>query len=67
LRRFAQVLLKPGHTKWVVSFPYGVAREPSYNILSKRFAYYLRYATGKKGIMLIFLMLQLSHIQTWGR
>jgi hypothetical protein len=39
--------------------PNKVAREPNYNILSKRTAYYSRYATEKEGVMLGFLMLQL--------
>jgi hypothetical protein len=57
--RFAQALLKPGLARWKVSFPYGVAREPNYKILSEQMVYYSRYATRKKGVMLGFLMLQL--------
>jgi hypothetical protein len=59
LCQFTQALLKSGLTRWKVSFPYEVEREPNYNILSERMAYYLRYATGKKCVMLGFLMLQL--------
>jgi hypothetical protein len=49
----------PGLARRKVSFPYKVAREPNCNILSERMAYYSRYATGKKGVMLGFSMLQL--------
>jgi hypothetical protein len=53
------VLLKPGFARQKVSFPYGVAREPNYNILLEWMAYYSRYTTRKKGVMLGFSMLQL--------
>jgi hypothetical protein len=56
---FTHALLKLGFARRKVSLPPRVAREPSYNILSERMAYYSRYATGKKGLMLEFLMLQL--------
>jgi hypothetical protein len=36
-----------------------MARELNYNILSERMAYYLRYATRKKNVMLGFSLLQL--------
>jgi hypothetical protein len=36
-----------------------MARELNYNILSERMAYYLRYATRKKSVMLGFSLLQL--------
>jgi hypothetical protein len=62
LCQFAQALLKLGLARWKVSFPYDVASELNYNILSERIVYYLRYAIGKKGVMLGFSMLQLSHI-----
>jgi hypothetical protein len=42
-----------------VSFPYGVAREPNYNILLEWMAYYSRYITRKKCVMLGFSLLQL--------
>jgi hypothetical protein len=54
LCRFAQTLFKAGLARWKVSFPYGVAREPNYNILSERMMYYSRYATRKKCIVLWF-------------
>jgi hypothetical protein len=57
--RFAQPHLKPGFATWKVSFPYEVAREPNYNILSERMEYYSRYATGKKGVIFGFSLLQL--------
>jgi hypothetical protein len=39
-------------------FPYRVAREPNYNIISEWMAYYSRYATRKNCVMLGFSMLQ---------
>jgi hypothetical protein len=42
-----------------VSVPNGVAREPKYNIPLEWMAYYSRYATRKKYVMLRFSMLQL--------
>jgi hypothetical protein len=36
-----------------------VAREPNYNILSEWMAYYSRYTTEKKGVILGFSMVQL--------
>jgi hypothetical protein len=59
LCRFAQAVLKPGFAWWKVSLPTGMAREPNYNILSEQMAYYSRYATIKKGVMLGFSLLQL--------
>jgi hypothetical protein len=59
LCQFIQTLLKPGLARWKLSFPYGVAREPNHNILSKQMVYYLRYATKNKGVMLEFSLLQL--------
>jgi hypothetical protein len=53
------VLLKLGFAGWKVSFPYGVARETNYNILSEGMAYYLRYAIEKNCIMRGFSMQQL--------
>jgi hypothetical protein len=35
-----------------------VAEEPNYNILLERMAYYSRYITEKKGVMLGFSLLQ---------
>jgi hypothetical protein len=51
--------LKPRIARRKVSFPYRVAREPNYNILSEHMVYYSRYATGKKGALLGFSLLQL--------
>jgi hypothetical protein len=42
-----------------VSLASGMAREPNYNILSERMAYYSRYAIRKKGVMFGFSLLQL--------
>jgi hypothetical protein len=42
-----------------VSIPNEVAEEPNYNIILERVAYYSRYATEKKGVMLGFSLLQL--------
>jgi hypothetical protein len=53
------VLLKLGFARWKVSFPYGVARETNYNILSEGMAYYLRYAIKKNCVMRGFSMQQL--------
>jgi hypothetical protein len=53
------VLLKPGLARRKVSFPYGMAREPNDNIISGQMAYYSRYASRKKDVMLGFLLLQL--------
>jgi hypothetical protein len=36
-----------------------MTRELNYNILFKRMAYYSRYTTGKKCVMLVFSLLQL--------
>jgi hypothetical protein len=55
---FAQALLKPGPARQKVSFPYRVAREPNYNILSEQMASYSRYATGKEDVILGFSVLQ---------
>jgi hypothetical protein len=62
---FTHALLKPGLARRKMSFPYEMAREPNYNILSERMAYYSRYTTENKCVVLGFSMLQLSHIQTW--
>jgi hypothetical protein len=59
LCQFAQTLLKPRLARWKVSVPNGVAEEPNYNIPSEWMAYYLRYTTEKKGVMLGFSSLQL--------
>jgi hypothetical protein len=59
LCQFTQDLLKWGLVRWKLSFPYGVAREPNYNILLEWMVYYSRYATAKKGVMLGFSRLQL--------
>jgi hypothetical protein len=53
------VPLKPRLARWRVLFPYGVAREPNYNILFKQLVYYSRYAIGNKGVMLGLSMPQL--------
>jgi hypothetical protein len=37
----------------------GMAREPNYNILSEHMAYYSRYTTEKKDVMLRFSLLSL--------
>jgi hypothetical protein len=42
-----------------VSVPNGAAEETNYNILLEQMAYYSRYTTGKKGVMLGFSLLQL--------
>jgi hypothetical protein len=54
LCRFAHALLKLGLARWKVLLPLRVARELRYSILSEWMAYYSRYATGKKGLMLGF-------------
>jgi hypothetical protein len=59
LCRFTQVLLKSGFARRKVLLPPRVAREPNYNILSERMAYYSGYVTGKKCVMLRFSLLQL--------
>jgi hypothetical protein len=53
------VLLKARLSRQKMSLPYGMAREPNYNILSEWIAYYLRYATRKKGVVLRISLLQL--------
>jgi hypothetical protein len=52
-------LLKPRLARQEVLLPPRVARALNYNIISKWMAYYSRYATGKKGVMLRFSLLQL--------
>jgi hypothetical protein len=48
-----------GFARRKVSLPYGLVRESNYNILLEQMVYYSRYATGTKGGMLGFSLLQL--------
>jgi hypothetical protein len=59
LYQLTQTLLKPRFARQKVSLASVMAREPNYNILSERMAYYSKYAIRKKGVMFGFSLLQL--------